>query len=254
MFVHVLVASSCCCAAERFQFTPPDTPQVIGNNYIIKHVDLDEQVVYAEDGSRVTPAEIVDAALPGFLGSIGGSQWVDFNQEWFGSMIKSFDSRATGPAEIQEFLATGKSYNQSLMMNIFAGPRNWNFGTHAHKNIEYMKVLAGTLREWRSEGLVTDFQPQDTLVPLPANGSFHVEMAPAGHFEINEFGSLHTSYTLDDGMLLLTVYNGGDWFYGVDGCQNPEFVCTPNGCGKSPNAVSLEELCNLDWTAQYVDV
>jgi hypothetical protein len=251
MLFRTLAVSSFCCAATASQWTPPDTPTILGDDYAVERVDLNEQVIITQDGSSVTPAAIVNSALPGFLGPEGGSKWMVFNEEWFGSMVQSFESRVTGPPELEEFLNTGKSYGLSLKMNIFAGPRFWNFGSHVHKNIEYMKVLAGTLHEYRSDGLVTQIQPQDELVPLPTEGAFHNETAHAGHLEINEFGSLHTSYTVDDGMLLLTLYNG-DWFFGVDGCQSPDFVCTPNGCGKSPDVGTYEEVCHQDWTAQYV--
>merc|ERR1712046_378782 len=120
------------------------------------------------------------------------------------------------------------------------GAANWNYGTHVHKNLEYMTVLEGTLYEHRSLGLVESFEEQEQLTPLPADGAFHDETTSVGSREINEFGSLHTSCTLGDGFLFLTVFTG-DWFFGVDGCQNPEFVCTPDGCGKSPNNVTYDE-------------
>jgi len=257
LFRTLAVSSIGCCAAAAGQWTPPDVPTLLGNNFIIASIDLNKQVIITEDGSSVTPALVVDAALPGFLGQEGGPEWAAFNEEWFGNMVQSFEHRATGPAELQEFLNTGKSYGQTLMMNLFAGPSFWNFGTHVHKNIEYMRVLAGTLHEYRSEGLVTEIQKQDKMVPLPADGAFHNETSATGHYEVNEFGSLHTSYTVDDGMLLLTVYNGGDWFFGVDGCQNPDFVCTPNGAGKSEPGippVPCQESCQQDWTMQHIDV
>jgi hypothetical protein len=247
LFRSLAVSSFGCCTATASRWTPPESPEQIGL-YTIEHIDLKAQVIITQDGSSVTPAGIVDAALPGFLGPEGSSEWAAFNEEWFGSMVHSFETRATGPPELEEFLNTGKSYGQTLKMNLFSAPRLWNFGSHVHKNIEYMKVLEGTLHEYRSDGLVTEMD-MDRLVPLPAEGAFHNEISTAGHVEVNEFGSLHTSYTLDDGVLLLTLFNGGDWFFGVNGCQNPDFVCTPNGCGKQDEIVpTYKELCPQDWT------
>lgn len=176
---------------------------------------------------------------------------MEFNEKWFSDLVDSFQKRGDqGIADIHEFLTTGMSHGMPLRMNIFSGARNWNYGTHVHRNLEYMTVLGGTLYEHRSTGLVKEF-PVNHTVKLPNHGQYHDEVTQCGEREINEFGSLHTSYTKDDGVLFLTMYNG-DWFFGIDGCANPDFLCTPNGCGKDPNLKTRNEICPPNMSTHIV--
>lgn len=246
-----MIAVSFISWAVASTYVPPMKPEIVGHTYWIKKVDVHNKLIEVENAPHTTPAAVVEASFPGYIQDTFHMTHEQFNDNWFSNMVEKFN-RTRGKRAAQEmsdYLATGLSNGFKLKMNLFQGPKNWDFGTHVHKNIEYMFVLAGTLHEFRSTGHIYQF---DRMAELPNNGSYEVEVAHTGNFEINEVGSVHTSYTLDDGMMLLTMFSG-DFFYNINGCAHPGILETPLGVGKSPNVQTIEQYCNLNGQYEYME-
>jgi len=146
--------------------------------------------------------------------------------------------------DLNEFYQTTKSNNRMLRWNIMDISPNTSFKLHAHQNIEVIFVIKGSIHELRlvnsypsmkkvygiDETTGPDlsgrasqllFQHRCTsavdihsLPPPPSSSSscqFSTNLIEEYQrsFLINERGSIHLSYTSDDGALLLVLWSGG---------------------------------------------
>lgn len=143
-----------------------------------------------------------------------------FNEKWRAMFIELF---ADFPEELLEVQKTGCSNGWPLRIQLMRLPPNTWFRVHAHPNIEYEHTLAGTLHEIRlSNALV----PKDFGVePGTASGpwgpdlqqlaveageplEWDMECVPKGYFLSNAIGSVHQSFTKDEGATLLLLWSG----------------------------------------------
>jgi hypothetical protein len=132
--------------------------------------------------------------------------------------------------ELQELRTTGKSNNRSLKWDIMSLAPNCAFRLHAHPNVELVYVIAGAINEFRYRGSPPkdyslsaednegpDFS-QDAGAPFESlttsaatsgatSGADSGTTASAG-FLINEKGSVHLSYTGNQGCHLLILWSG----------------------------------------------
>lgn len=146
-------------------------------------------------------------------------------------------------ADLDEFTSTGRSNGRAMKWHLMRIAPNTSFKLHAHPNIELIYVIRGTMHEIRlhdsqiprrvfavdeKEGPPLDgdiaeplrFRHRSTSsvpnsVPSSGDGSKDSESTKDDHlysqsrFLINERGSIHLTYTLDDGAELLVLWSGG---------------------------------------------
>lgn len=142
--------------------------------------------------------------------------------------------------DLNEFYRTRRSNDRMLRWNIMDISPNTSFKLHAHQNIEVIYVIKGTMHELRlannhppikkvfsfdestgpnlsgrSNQLIfehryTSAVNSNSLSPSSCSQSSTdlIELYQRS-FLINERGSIHLSYTSDDGALLLVLWSGG---------------------------------------------
>lgn len=119
--------------------------------------------------------------------------------------------------EWDEFLMNqGKQGGLSLEWAIMDLPPHRTFNLHAHPTLEVVHIIKGSLYERRMQGSplslghaekVTDLKSPDlsTLHPPP---SFTDAIFPEGSINVNERGSIHQSWTEEEGCFLLCIWGG----------------------------------------------
>ena len=97
---------------------------------------------------------------------------------------------------------------------------NVQFRLHAHPNIEFIFVKSGTMHEYRYIPTSTDDPPlkeykdgQDITGPdmsnLPLSKfTFEYRCVASKGFLVNESGSIHLSFTREDGAELVVLWSG----------------------------------------------
>lgn len=144
--------------------------------------------------------------------------------------------------DLNEFYRTKRSNDRMLRWNIMDISPNTSFKLHAHQNIEVIYVIKGTMHELRLDNnhppIKKVFSLDETAGPdlsgrsnqlifqhrytsavnsilssSPSSSSSQsstdlIELYKRS-FLINERGSIHLSYTSDDGALLLVLWSGG---------------------------------------------
>jgi hypothetical protein len=124
-------------------------------------------------------------------------------------------------AEYMELVDTGKSCGLPLKFTIMNISKSTQFRLHAHPNIELIYVKTGTIYEWRykSDGGVKGTPlktyssgkdltgPEMSTLPL-SHCMFEYKACSAGQFIVNESGSIHLSYTKEDGAELVVFWSG----------------------------------------------
>jgi hypothetical protein len=160
-------------------------------------------------------------------------------------MTNYFESKGL-EKQLQEVFLTRKSNNRILKWEIMIIKPNSTFKFHAHPNIEFIYVVKGTIHELRLQSLVekdynaspegpdlrsfTDpkaFKSNYVTAEQSSSGSAAVgagdgaavgtgteagamgAIEGANRYIVNEIGSCHLSYTLDDGAVLLVLWGGG---------------------------------------------
>eukprot|EP00746_Dinoflagellata_sp_MGD_P152220 gnl/MRDRNA2_/MRDRNA2_83516_c0_seq1.p1 gnl/MRDRNA2_/MRDRNA2_83516_c0~~gnl/MRDRNA2_/MRDRNA2_83516_c0_seq1.p1 ORF type:complete len:288 (-),score=58.11 gnl/MRDRNA2_/MRDRNA2_83516_c0_seq1:272-1135(-) len=129
-----------------------------------------------------------------------------------------------GKEELQEWLQTGLSNGRPLKLQLMGLPPNMSFPVHAHPNIEMMFELAGSLSEVRLMNKVVsrEFEKSNDgsalgpdLVELKkkqdAEGTplfWQKNKMPKGRFMANLIGSVHQSFTGEDGATLFLLWGG----------------------------------------------
>jgi hypothetical protein len=150
-------------------------------------------------------------------------------------------------ADLDEFTSTGRSNGRVMKWHVMHIAPNTSFKLHAHPNIELIYVIRGTVHEIRlqesqipkrffaldeKEGPPLDDESMGPLqfrhrstsstsrsshssdVASPGGGDEGVKynddhLYSHSRFLINERGSIHLTYTLDDGAELLVLWSGG---------------------------------------------
>lgn len=149
-----------------------------------------------------------------------------FNHHWRSNFRRHFSGNAADGCEIQEFLATGKSNGWPMRLQIMCLPPNMWFKCHATPNIEFEYMLGGRLHEIRllNHKANADFGvPEGTqtgpwgpdLSNLMKEKEQHgaplqwaAQSFSKGDFFKNETGSVHQSFTKDEGAILLFFWSG----------------------------------------------
>jgi len=161
-----------------------------------------------------------------------------FDAAWRTALRPAFAGEAALSA-LDAYLESGLSKGRQLFFCVLALPPNTWTKVHAHPNIEFAACLAGTLHEvrlagppWPLEGRGPYSVEVDGDAPEPPNlnmwaaackhppagdggaraaeagaAAFERQLRP-GDFLANDIGSVHQSYTCDDGCLLLVLWSG----------------------------------------------
>ena len=188
----------------------------------------DDSVLVGNDLSEFptnTPGNLVNKVRhDGYL------EPVRFESAILNALNGYFATNETLMKDLEEFLATGLSNGRQLRWNLMKIAPNTSFRLHAHQNIELIYVIAGTMHEIRLSGAppkriftLEEKEGPDLTDPSLALHFVHrsVSSAPEANdarcdkledyttgFLINEKGSIHMSYTLEDGAELLVLWSG----------------------------------------------
>jgi acetolactate synthase-1/2/3 large subunit len=115
-------------------------------------------------------------------------------------------------AELDDFVHSGRSNGRSMCYGSFRIGPNLTFPLHAHPNIECIYVVSGTIHERRLKGeppLRGPFQSEYSLDLSDLNAeNFVTRSFKQGEFLVNEIGSVHRSFTLEDGAELFCLWGG----------------------------------------------
>lgn len=128
--------------------------------------------------------------------------------------------------ELREFMTTGESNSRKMRWNLMKIASNTSFRLHAHQNIEVIYVLKGSMCELRMVGTPPQriFSLDEKDGPNLSNPDFNLQFITRktsavsasvelqntmNSFLINEKGSIHLSYTVEDGAELLVLWSGG---------------------------------------------
>lgn len=121
--------------------------------------------------------------------------------------------------ELQEFLDTALSNGRPMKWHVMKIAPNTSFKLHAHQNIEVIYVIRGTMNEVRlsSPPPKRIFPVTEMEGPSLADPALKLQFiqrstsstnAPHERFLINEKGSIHLSYTTEEGAELLVLWSG----------------------------------------------
>jgi hypothetical protein len=138
-----------------------------------------------------------------------------FASKWATAVGHLFDAKPHGRAEWEEFLNGGLSNGRAMRWDLMTIAPKQSFPLHAHANIEAIYVAKGTLLELRLCGPIppTHFVDDASGHPLPPDlsdrsATFERLTFPVGSFLVNDVGSVHQSYTEEEGAVLLLLWGG----------------------------------------------
>lgn len=153
--------------------------------------------------------------------AISGEEAPAFNATWR-RMLNGLFSIAHDEGELQEWLDTGRSNGWQLRLQLMCLPPHTWFRVHAHPCIEMILCLSGALCEVRLMNMIvprSDFESSTqgpplgpnlahfkNVVGLPLDWATH--KMPKGDFLANCVGSVHQSYTEDEGATLFILWGG----------------------------------------------
>ena len=203
-----------------FGWTTPSASRVILHP---RTVFIDAE--YGDFVSSSIPAELVNLVSP--------SDTV--NPQFFAAAIGEslagyFGTSDVLKEELEEFYSEGKSNDRVMRWHLMKIAPNTSFRLHAHQNIELIYVIKGTMHEIRlaSEApkrifpveekdgpnlsdpkLSLKFTRRHTTAPINNESAVSSADFYKSGFLINEKGSIHMSYTMDDGAELLVLWSGG---------------------------------------------
>jgi hypothetical protein len=138
----------------------------------------------------------------------------EFTRQIEGTLKAYFSKEDYLLEELNEFYATGKSNDRVMKWHLMKIAPNTSFKLHAHQNIELIYVIKGTMHEVRNIGFPPKriFPVSEKEGPNLSDESLALQFShrrvPQGSFLVNEKGSIHLSYTLEDGAELLTLWSG----------------------------------------------
>ena len=79
---------------------------------------------------------------------------------------------------------------------------------HQHPNIEFEQTLVGALHEVRLCGDPPALPGGDEGPDLRSSLTWEAGTVPAGDFVVNAVGSVHQSFTKNDGALIVVLWSG----------------------------------------------
>lgn len=136
---------------------------------------------------------------------------VNFNRR-YRRALKMKAAACGAEEELATWLATGLSNGRPLKLQLMALKPLYKFKLHAHPNMEFEATLVGNLREVRLIGPppTTDFPRSCTLRGPRLSGPLEFKEAavPAGKFLVNPIGSVHQSFTGEEGAVILVLWSG----------------------------------------------
>jgi hypothetical protein len=128
---------------------------------------------------------------------------------WQSNASALFNQKNT--QDFEQFMQTGKSNGREMSWTIISIPPNRSFPMHAHPSIEVIYVAKGVMHELRLTGqpptkeFGADLQGPD-LSKTTTKAFAHHAIAQ-GEMLVNEIGSVHQSYTKDQGCVLLVLWS-----------------------------------------------
>jgi len=155
-----------------------------------------------------------------------------FDSAWRTALRPTFAAQAAVSA-LDAYLESGLSRGRRLFLCVLAMPPHTWTKVHAHPNIEFAACLAGRMHEvrlvgppWPLDGRGQYNAEADGPMPEPPNlnawasaqgrapstedravAAFERILQP-GEFLANDIGSVHQSFTRDEGCLLLVLWSG----------------------------------------------
>ena len=120
-------------------------------------------------------------------------------------------------SDYNEWKSKGTSNSRQLSLSLMFIEPNLSFQLHAHPNIECIKVLKGIIHEIRLKAsyiVKREFDIDDhdgpdlySMCGL-CNDSFEYRSTTTNNHIVNEKGSIHQSFTKEDGAILLVLWGG----------------------------------------------
>lgn len=157
---------------------------------------------------------------PAKLLELVGSQYPEINNLIVEVLEDYSYSNPVFADELREFRETGKSNGRSMKWHLMKIEPNTSFKLHAHPNIELIYVIRGTMNEIRLSNPAPkrEFSPEESFGPPLSDPAMKLafihrstggDSEPSDRFLVNEKGSIHLTYTTDDGAELLVLWSGG---------------------------------------------
>jgi quercetin dioxygenase-like cupin family protein len=136
----------------------------------------------------------------------------DWQTSWLAKASALFAAKGgDATQDYKHFLETGQSNGREMAWIVISIPPNRSFPLHAHPSVEVIYVAKGVMHEARLNGTppTRDFGPAlegPDLSDRPRNAFSHHAFS-AGDMLVNEVGSIHQSYTKDEGCVLLCLWS-----------------------------------------------
>jgi hypothetical protein len=170
-------------------------------------------------------SHIVDPAsfpgdAPGRLLALVDFACPNINQLVTSALKRHGDGSPTFDEELREFLDSGKSNGRTMKWHLMKIAPNVSFSLHAHPNIELIYVFRGTMNELRLDNSPPkrSFDPDESAGPSLSEPGMQLTFShrqtnssasePVDRFLVNEKGSVHLSYTTEEGAELLVLWSG----------------------------------------------
>lgn len=136
----------------------------------------------------------------------------DWESSWQTKASALFAAKAgNGPQDYAQFLQSGQSNEREMSWTVISIPPNRSFPLHAHPSIEVIYVAKGTMHEMRLIGQAPtrDFGVQLEGPDLSGRtkDAFTHHAISQGEMLVNEVGSIHQSYTKEEGCVLLCLWS-----------------------------------------------
>ena len=131
----------------------------------------------------------------------------EFNARWRAALRERFEAQGVVD-ELEAWLATGLSNGRPLKLEVMALKPNAWFKVHGHPNIEFEQTLVGALHEVRLCGDPPTLSDGDEGPDLRRALDWEAGAVPAGDFVVNAVGSVHQSFTKNDGALIVVLWSG----------------------------------------------
>jgi hypothetical protein len=168
-------------------------------------------------GPRVIPQPI-QAGFPGsvparLLAQTCGIELpAGWDSSWQAKATSLFAARpGSASQDFSQFLQSGRSNGREMSWTVISIPPNLSFPLHAHPSIEVIYVAKGVMHEVRLKGdaPTKDFGAQLEGPDLSDRSSdaFTHHAISQGEMLVNEIGSIHQSFTKDEGCVLLCLWS-----------------------------------------------
>jgi hypothetical protein len=168
-------------------------------------------------GPRVI-AQPIPASFPGSapVRLLRNSCGINLSEDWASSWMTKAKAlfAAKSDSAVQDFdafLTSGQSNGREMSWTIISIPPNRSFPLHAHPSIEVIYIAKGVMHEvrLRGEAPTRDFGADLVGPDLSSDGTsaFIHNAVSQGEMLANEVGSVHQSYTKDEGCVLLCLWS-----------------------------------------------